>query len=315
MNISYAAPLRLAWARMTRMLFAPFSIEKWLVLGFAAFLSEYFSGTQTGQYSWKTGRGEHPFHVLHRIRDFLREPFWAAIVLWLIAAAVVVAILIIWINSRGKFIFLENVAHERAGIVEPWKRFKRLGNSLFGWSLLYGLLAGTLMIAMSIPLLGTIIAAVRSEEFRLPALGLVVLWVPVIALAAIAIAYFYLFLHSFVVPIMYRHDLTVPAAWARFTPLLSAHPGSFILYGLFVFVLAIALGIACMTLGFATCCVGFILLALPYVGAVIMLPAEIVFRGLGPEFLSQFGAEWNVFPAAAPASTAAPQAPSPGAGA
>ncbi len=311
MNVSFGAPLQLAWARMARMLFRPFSLEKWLVLGFAAFLSEYGSGTHSG--GWKGHRGGIPGRVLHHVHDFVLHPFWAALIVWVCIAAVALAILLLWINARGKFIFLHNVLHERAGIIEPWKRFKRLGNSLFGWSLIYWLVIAVVAVVMSIPFLGALVTAVRSEEFRLPAFAVLLGYVPLIALLVIAASYFFLFLHSFVVPIMYQHDLTTTAAWARFMPLLRAHAGSFILYGLLVLVLSFGVGVACAVVGFATCCVGFVLLILPYVGAVIMLPVEVLFRALGPEFLAQFGPEWSVFPAAA-GTPATPPGPGGGAG-
>lgn len=294
MNTGYVAPLRLAWARMTRMLFLPFQIENWLVLGFAAFLSQYLSGSQGGQYSWKGKSGDIPHAVIHGVRSFLLNPLWAALLVWIAFAGLVIAIVLLWLNARGRFIFLHNVAHERPGIVEPWHRHQRLGNSLFLWSLLYAFVTLTIVVALALPFIGALVTAFRSEEFRLPAVGVLLAWTPVAVVVAIVLAYFYLFLNHFVVPIMYRHDLTTAAAWGRFIPLFRAHAANFLLYGLFVFALTIAVGFACATLGFATCCIGFVLLALPYVGSVIMLPVEVTMRALGPEFLAQFGAEWSV---------------------
>jgi len=35
------------------------------------------------------------------------------------------------LRSRGKFMFLDNVVHDRAEVSQPWQDFRRLGNSLF----------------------------------------------------------------------------------------------------------------------------------------------------------------------------------------
>jgi hypothetical protein len=47
-------------------------------------------------------------------------------------------------------------------------------------------------------------------------------------------------------------------------------------------------------LGLATCCIGWLVLAIPYLGTVILLPVYVTARALGPEFLAQYGAEWRL---------------------
>jgi hypothetical protein len=61
--------------------------------------------------------------------------------------------------------------------------------------------------------------------------------------------------------------------------------------------------------GLITCCVGFFLLIIPYVGTVVTLPVWHTLRAYRLEFLAQFGPEHNLFPAKEPA--AAPEAPAP----
>ena len=52
-------------------------------------------------------------------------------------------------------------------------------------------------------------------------------------------------------------------------------------------------------IGFGTCCIGVVLMIIPYIGNVVLLPVTVTSRGLGPEFLAQFGPEWETFPAQA----------------
>ena len=47
-------------------------------------------------------------------------------------------------------------------------------------------------------------------------------------------------------------------------------------------------------IGMMTCCIGFIVLAIPYIGAVILLPIAVFFRLLGLEFLRQFGSQYDL---------------------
>ena len=115
---------------------------------------------------------------------------------------------------------------------------------------------------------------------------------------------------DFVVPIMYRHGLNVTAAWGRFLTLLREHLWSFIGYGVIVFMLWVAVTGLVLFAGLSTCCVGFVLLMLPYVGQVVLLPVLAGFRALGPEFLAQFGPEYDAF-ALAPAAVAPAPAPGP----
>jgi hypothetical protein len=286
---------------MKRMLFRPFRIEAWLVLGFAAFLSEYlswgFSGTRSG---FHPGGGHIPTEGIQRAVAFLHNPLAMALVLWIVLAALAACVLFMWVSSRGKFIFLENVVREQAGIVEPWRRFKRLGNSLFWWRLGFFIVCLMLAGAMLLPFLATIAALASEGSFRpadlLVLLPLAMMFVPF----GIVFAYIALFLDSFVVPIMYQNDLSAAAAWGRFLSLFGRAPWPFILYGLFVLVLTALVVVAVFAFGMGTCCIGFVLLGLPYVGSVLLLPLEIAARALGPEFLSQFGPE---FMAPLPAAT------------
>lgn len=316
MNVSYLAPLRQSWMRTQRMLFRPFRMETWLVLGFAAFLSEYLSGFGGGgNYSWK-GRphvGIGP--VLSRIAEFLLHPLWGTLVIVLVALVLITTLAFMWLSSRGKFIFLDNVVHERTGIVEPWGRFSRHGNALFGFWLGFFLACGALFLAITVPLLPAILGAVASGG-ALQVLSAIAVgwWVALMVPLGIVAAYTHLFLFQFVVPIMYREGQGVLAAWRRFLPLLRANVLEFLLFGLFYLVALIVVGVSIAVVGIATCCVGLLVLAIPYVGSVLLLPVEVPLRGLGPDFLAQFGPEWSVFdqapPAAGPA-TATPPAPTP----
>jgi hypothetical protein len=311
-NISYTVPLQNAWSRMKRMLFSPFRIEAWLVIGFAAFLSEYrWWGSSGSHYNSHTHRGEFPHELFRRIVDFFSHPLGLVLILWIMLAALAAFVLLTWISSRGKFIFLDNVVREHAGIVEPWRRFKRLGNSLFRWRLGFGIATLFVVGIMLFPFLVAIGALLHEDSFNpahlLVLLPLAAMFVPFVIIAA----YISLFLSSFVVPIMYRYDLSATAAWGRFLGLLRRTPGYFAFYCVFMLVLAIGVSIAVFAIGIGTCCIGFLLLGAPYVGSVLTLPLEVTGRALGPEFLAQFDPGIAALITPAPMATGTPSATPP----
>jgi hypothetical protein len=45
-----------------------------------------------------------------------------------------------------------------------------------------------------------------------------------------------------------------------------------------------------------TCCIGFLLLIIPYIGSVVLLPVFYTFRAFSIEFLEQYGEEFVLFP-------------------
>jgi hypothetical protein len=220
----------------------------------------------------------------------------------------VIVVVLHWVSCRGRFIFLDDVVHERPAIVEPWKRYARQGNSQFLWAVGFWLVCLTAILVISLPFLASLRALWGEGGFHwlglLSLVGFLFMAIPV----ALAVAYTILFLNHFVVPIMYRDGLSATAAWGRFLTLLRAHPVSFIAYGLLMIVLWIVIGFAVAVVGFSTCCVGFLLFMTPYVGQVVLLPVHVTLRAFGPEFLAQFGPEFDVF-GAAPAPPAAPGPP------
>ena len=109
-------------------------------------------------------------------------------------------------------------------------------------------------------------------------------------------------LEHFVVPLMYRDRCTaVRKPGESFCHLHRAALGWFVLYALWLFVLGLGFGcVGCIVLGLGTCCIGFVLMAIPYIGAVILLPATVFFRCLGPDYLRQFGEQYDALRIAIP---------------
>jgi len=309
MNIEYFEPLSRAWSRMKIALFKPFDITKWFVIGFSAFLAGLTEGGRGPNLS--SGGEDASF------REFIEFPntAWEWLVDhpgWFIAIgsiAVVlfaVAITFTWLSSRGNFMFLDNVAQDKAEIAKPWKQYKTEGNSLFLWRLVFGLICFTLFIMFFIFFFTTGALIYRESLYRhvpvpfLVGMGLLFFFMLII------IGYISMFLKSFVVPIMYKNHIKTTRAWSRFLSLFGKHAFHFILFGIFVFFLTVMFVLLIIVAGLLTCCIGIILLIIPYIGTVVSLPVWYTLRAFSLEYLAQFGPEYDVFPPAeAPVESAA----------
>ena len=301
MNISYGEPISKGWDRMKNALFNPFDLGKWFVIGFTAFLAGLADGPGFGNGSYKSGTDNWNFENLAEYPGnawewLLANTLWSILIIIGILLLIALGILVTWLSSRGKFMFLDNVVHDRALISKPWNQFKTLGYSLFLWRICFGIIFFA-VIALFVLATVSIGYYFHSNDFSGFFTGLIitgmVLWLFVIC---IIIAYITLFLSHFIVPIMYKNNIGAVEAWKRFMPLLRGHMLHFIFYGLIIFLISILIFICIAVIGLFTCCIGFILLSIPYIGSVITLPVTYTFRALSVEFLEQFGPEYEIFP-------------------
>jgi hypothetical protein len=300
MNISLTQPLGQAWRRMTEALFKPFDISVWFVVGFNSFLAgltdSYFPGTG----------GKFKNDDFHEVRDFFdcpetiwdwlqTNPFWTSLILLGSLLLILLFFVFIWLSSRGAFMFLDNVILKQALVAKPWRDFQKQGNSVFIWRILFSLL----VIVFIIFLAGAIILSVilgKTQEFTEFPIFLIIILSILFLLVILASLYVSMFLNNFVIPIMYQRKISVLKAWVVFLKLFKANIGHFLLYGLFLLILYFGLGIGIVVAGVFTCCLGFLLIIIPYIGSVVLLPVSYTFRAYSVEYLSQFGPEFEIFP-------------------
>ena len=275
-----------------KILFQPFNLGKWCVIGFAAFLAGgvnfnfgfRFPFNGGGNWNFRSS-SYNPFNV----------PSGEHIQAWVVALIAVVflialAIIIVlsWLRARGAFIFTDCIVRNRAAIVEPWKEFWREGNSLFLFSWLVVLLfLATAAAAFAIFLLPIIISGRSAVGKNIGMIVGIALFWTVIFFAALGWA----LISHFMVPIMYRRRCRAVVAFRESTSLVTAYRAPIILYFLFLLVLAIACGI----IGCVTTCVTCCIAAIPYVGTVILLPIFVLLRSFLLCFLRQFGPDYDVW--------------------
>jgi hypothetical protein len=296
MKVSVLDPISPAIERVKTILFRPFDLGKWFVIGFCAWLACLGSGPRGNFINY---RPHHKFEqAVHEAKEFA-----AANLAWIIPAAVVVVLLmaaiglgITWLNSRGRFMFLHCVALDKAEIKNPWTKFGRHSNNLFLFRIVMGLI-GAAMVLPCIAAIVIIVAALSHRGANIGAIAGAAMFVPII----IAISVFFLliakFTMDFVVPIMFLRTTSCVTAWREFLTVLSANKGRFVLYILFQILIGLCVGIIVIGLICVTCCCAACILAIPYIGTVLVLPLIMFKRAYSLYYLRQFGPQFDVFSA------------------
>jgi hypothetical protein len=293
-RISVIDPLSQAIVWSRDVLFRPFDLGKWLVLGFGAWLAGLGERGGGPNFNFHQSRNRRDLeHGLHEAGEWVLANL--ALILFVVVVIVVVAVtiwlLFLWLSSRGKFMFLDGVVHDRAEVVAPWHRFRAPANALFRFRIVVGLLCGAIVVTFLAGLgllLWLGIEARAAESFLV--LTLVCTLIPFV-LTMIAFGLVALAVNDFVVPLMYLNDGGVTAAWRELGRLFSARPGAFLLYVLIKILIAIAVVVISVFACCVTCCIAL----LPYVGTVILLPIAVFARAYPLYLLGQFGPRYTRF--------------------
>ncbi len=305
-KIEIIAPLSQSMELMKRILFRPFNLEKWLVIGFAAFLA-HLGGGGRFNFNFPSSWKNHSWRPHTWTTDFSAQVpgwFWP-VMLVIVPLAIALAVLLAWIGSRGRFIFTDCIVRDRGAIVAPWHEYRKEGNSLFIFTIFVGLFLLALFAIGVLPFLLPNI--LHHHHINLTVTLGLVFWLAVLIIAALA----WWVISQFMVPVMYRQRCSAWSAFQKTVALITGHAGEIILFILFLVVISIALAIVVLMVGIMTCCVGLCLFALPYIGTVILLPVEILLFGYTLLFLRQFGSDWDVWATleAAPVQTTPPSTP------
>ena len=206
MGISVVNPVGQAVERTKLVLFRDFRLGKWFVLGFCAFLATLFEGCSGGGGGNGGSGGGGPGHWPPRQElDWLKAnlEFVITIAVAVLVTLILLGALITWLKCRGRFMFIDGIVHNRAAVVEPWKAFRALGNSLF-W-IAFGLDLLMLTIALGAVAAGIAIAWPDLESGQFTSRGSTGIVIGGGSLLGFAILYavFRTLLMDFVVPTMY----------------------------------------------------------------------------------------------------------------
>jgi hypothetical protein len=292
-SISATDPIGLAMSRTGRMLFKPFDITKWFVLGFAAFLAYLGEGAYTNANSFPGPGGGKPGQTIPDVVEQIRQWFLLH-AHWILPVAFVsllVWIAITWIRARGKFVVLDGVAKNHAAIVAPWKRFRAEANSFFVFDLTLSLGMTVIMVLVTMLTYAIALPDMRTNTFGAAAITAIAVGVGLFLLFGLTYMVAVWIGEDFLIPLMYARSQTIGPAWAEFrSRIVPGHVGVIALYALMRVLLGIAAGTIVMFGTCLTCCIA----ALPYLSSVFFLPLFVFARAYSLLFLAQFGSEYAV---------------------
>ena len=298
-HISVIDPIGPAIERVKQVLFRPFDIGKWFAIGFCAWLAGLCQrGTSAPSFNF--GYEKHKDISIHRAYEYLAQNLHWIIPLGLtiLLLALALGALLLWLSSRGKFMFLHCIAANEAKIVAPWKKYKNPANSLFVFSFIAGIISFLIFMILAAFALILFLPLINAGDEALFALiPFLLIFILTAVIVGIAFWLFWTVIDDFIVTIQYLRFCRTGEAFKQFFEILSAKKGTFALYFLFVllinfvlgFLVSIAVLIAC-----CFCCLG-LLFAIPYIGTVLLLPVLVFRRAYSLYFLRQFGPDFDVF--------------------
>ena len=297
-EISVVDPITQAWARTIKVLFQPFDIRKWFVLGFCAWLATLGEGGSSYNSTNNMGDGnvgDFGFDkYANQAEKWVEENLWLLVVLAVVAFVVVTAIgaVITWLKCRGQFMFIDGVVRNRGAVGEPWREYRRPANNLFVVEFVINLVFGLLIIVALLGFAWVLFGAFRTPgNFVFPWVALAVV-LPVVFVLTVVGAIIKFVLDDLVLPTMYANQSTVAEAWPVVkAELIPGNIGTIILYVLMKFVLGIGVAIVAFVVTLITCCIA----ALPYIGTVILLPLLVFMKSYNLYFVHQFGGRFQVF--------------------
>ena len=282
----------------------PFRLERWLPLGFVAFLDScgrggagvQFPGGGGGGGGGETGaEGSGGGPDIEQARDWVLEHLVVIVAVAVVGLLLVLTIMaiVLWINSRGVFMYVDNVATGRFEIKRPWHEHADRAWSYFKWS--FGLTLATFVgvLLLLVPLGFLVYTLIRDGASCAPIGGLVATILLIIAFA-LAMGLVGMLLRDFAAPLQIALGVSAGEALGVTWGLVRSSPLTFLAYLLLKIVFTILTAFAAILAGCLTCCIGF----LPVISHTILQPLLYFERAWSLFILRQAG--YDLFPAPPP---------------
>ena len=300
----------------------PFRLDRWLPLGFVTFLDRCgrTGGGGTGGSRFGNtdnifpGGGPSPEEAISTAKDWIGEHLAVILAVGAIVLVVMLVLVavVLWLNSRGVFMYADNVASGRFDVARPWREHADRAWSYFGWSFGLSLVGGFGALALVVPGVFLAVALFTQGPSASPIVGIVGL-VLLFVVWVIAMSLFSILLRDFAAPLQIKLDLPCGKALGVAWRLVAANLGTFIVYILLKIVFGIVIAISTLLAGCLTCCLGF----LPVIHHTLLQPLYYFERAWSLCLLRQAG--YDLFPVPPeppplPPPPVPPQEPLPAAG-
>jgi hypothetical protein len=276
-----------------KMLFEPFDIAKWFVLGFVIFLAQLISADSGGwggsRLQEKLNRhryGEGSAHELQQAAQWAVDHLGLILLIGigLFVLFNLIGLVIQYLGARGHFMFLECVIENKAEVAVPWRNASRPAWSLFLWRLaIFILFFWCFVLLFALPVWG-VIRTTAAGGFSFP--GSLVSLVPFVAIfipLAICTSLVDLLIRDFVTPVMLLHRIDLLGAVEKSIALWRGQLGNLLLYLLFRLIIGIFAGVVGMAVACFTCCIGI----LPVIYQTITAPIHVFVRSWTLAILEQ----------------------------
>ena len=324
MAISVTDPIERAIKRAKLICFQPFDLGRWFTFGFVAWLATLDEGGGSGNFNTPGGGGggggtgprppttgpatwpmpggppagtpaptpspANPFEQAWQwVTTHVLETALIGLAVMLLIAGI--WLLVLWVSSRGKFMFIHGIATTTYEVKAPWARFRQLGNSLFAFR---AGVAGVGLVAMVL-IVGTsallALPDIRAGRFGGGAVAAIIVFLVLFLPAAIIMGLVDWVTNTFVAHVMYATGQTVLPAWREFRrDVMPGNTGKLTLFLLMQILLGFGVAIGRVLVGCVTCCIGF----LPYLSAVAALPLLVFMRAYPMYFFQQFSPRYMV---------------------
>ncbi|MCK5565486.1 MAG: hypothetical protein KAJ07_09590 [Planctomycetes bacterium] len=320
-SISVIEPISQAIDKTKQILFDPFDIKKWLIIGFCAWLANMLQGGGGGGGGGNDNSNHNEFGIM--IENALANNFPLAITVISVSLILIITLIIVclWLSSRGRFMFLHCIANNVAEVRRPWHKFRGQGNSLFLFRLSVVLTTSICgaIIGGLIKLMATVFENSSTGGPNIVIIFTIIFASLITLPLVIIISVILKFTKDFVVPIMYLKGTKVLQAWSEFLNVLKCNKANFTIYILFqvlifLCLLVIILLASCLVSCICGCLLAPLLIStamlspvilvvliipaillITYAINVVLLPVSTFCRSYSLLYLAQYGPEFDVF--------------------
>jgi len=281
----------------------PFRLDRWLPLGFVTFLDRCgrsgggSTGTSrfTGNDSVLPPGTPSPQEAIATAQEWIGEHLAVLLAVGAITLVVIVTIvaIVLWLNSRGVFMYADNVASGRFDVARPWREHAERAWSYFGWSFGASLVGFFGAVVLIVPIVVFVVSLISSGANPGPIIGIIGLAL-LLVVWAIALKLFSILLRDFAAPLQIVLDVRCGQALGVAWGIVRGNLLTFVIYVLLKIVFAVVIFISTLLAGCFTCCLGF----LPVVHHTLLQPLYYFERAWSLCLLRQAG--YDPFPAAPP---------------
>ncbi len=286
MPVSAVDCVQPALQRTRDQLFRPFRLGQWSRLALVGFLAAelHISGCNFNGFNFPVSHPRRGNELTSTFAPFphfdpARIAQFAALFAAIVAVAIVLFFIFLYLNSVFRFILFDSVLKKSCSISQGWSRWHRAGRRYFLWQIVLIIAEGLFLgVLLGVPLaLAAALGWFRNADEHLArsVLGVICL-IGLFLVFLLLAAAVQLLAKDFLVPIMALEDVDFADGWSRLMALMRPEPGKYAIYLLLKIVLTIAAAIV------------FGILTLIPILALVVPAALAVFAGY------KAGLGWNV---------------------